>query len=273
MIPVGNTVPILGRFLSTAALRVPRLVVESAWLEHGPFAAWLIEATRPALLVELGVHNGYSYAAFCEAVILAGLYTRCVGIDTWTGDEHSGFYGEDVLDRLRAHHDPIYATFSTLLRSTFADAVGRFADGSIDLLHIDGRHRYKDVVEDFSMWRPKLSTRAIVLFHDTEVQERDFGVHRFWRELSRDHKHFNFEHGNGLGVLAAGAEIPPAIAPLFDLSASDGAAVRALYGRLGAAIALIFQWQQTRKALDEANVRIGNLRQSMIATNIAATKR
>lgn len=37
-----------------AALLQPPMLAESAWLEHAPFAAWLIEKLRPKCLVELG---------------------------------------------------------------------------------------------------------------------------------------------------------------------------------------------------------------------------
>ena len=69
------------------------------------------------------------------------------------------------------------------MRSTFDDALKHFSDGSIDLLHIDGRHFYDDVKHDYESWRPKLSQRAIVVFHDINVRERDFGVFRLWEEL------------------------------------------------------------------------------------------
>lgn len=83
-----------------------------------------------------------------------------------------------MLEALRSYHDPRYGGFSTLIESTFDDALHRFADGSIDLLHIDGQHFYEDARRDFQSWRRKLSDRAVVLFHDTDVPDREFGVFR-----------------------------------------------------------------------------------------------
>ena len=229
---------LLGPFLSLASFRVPHRLVMSAWLEHAPFANWLIDVQRPDSLVELGTHNGYSYLAFCEAVQAAGLATRCAAVDTWLGDEHSGFYGEEVFIRLKTYHDGRYADFSRLIRSTFLDALDQFPDGSVDLLHIDGRHGYDDVKEDFTNWQPKLTDRAVVLFHDVEVRERDFGVHRLWDELCAQYPHFTFKHCNGLGVLGVGPNQPPRLAALFGIGDDKARArvVRAAYVRLGGAV-------------------------------------
>ena len=89
----------------------------------------------------------------------------------------------DVLEDFRAHHDPLYAGFSSLLRSTFDDALGSFDDGTIDLLHIDGYHTYEAVSHDFEAWLPKVSRQGIVLFHDIVERRRDFGVWRLWHEV------------------------------------------------------------------------------------------
>jgi predicted O-methyltransferase YrrM len=171
------------KFLNCDIL-LPSYVPMTAWLRHGPFATWLVNAAQPRLIVELGSHFGYSYFAFCEAVRLAGLPTQCIAVDTWQGDEHTGYYGEEVYQTVLQQNE-VYSSFSTLLRKTFAEALADVPDGSVDLLHVDGRHFYEDVKEDFESWIPKLAQNAIVLFHDTMVHERDFGVWKYWAELLR----------------------------------------------------------------------------------------
>ena len=230
----GTAGPFLAKFVSSSSSMKPAAMPQSGWLGHAPFAFWLVEKLKPRSIVELGSHKGYSYFCFCQQVAALRLPTKCYAIDTWQGDEHTGFYGEKIYKAVNRINEKRYSKFSQLIRAKFSDAVARFDDKSIDLLHIDGRHWYEDVKEDFLTWVPKLSDRAVVLFHDTQVRERDFGVYKFWAEIAQDFPHFEFVHHHGLGVLAVGPDICPDIKPLFDIAGDPDkvAAVRNEYERL-----------------------------------------
>jgi SAM-dependent methyltransferase len=221
--------------LSPASLLWPDRLTSSGWLEHIPFAFWLVEQMRPKVIVELGTHTGASYLTFCQAVQAADLDCSCHAVDTWQGDEHAGFYADSVYNDLRTYHDPRYGQFSTLHRNTFDDAVKLFSNGSIDLLHIDGLHTYEAVRHDHETWQEKLSDHAVVLFHDTNVRRGDFGVFRYWVELAEKFPSFEFLHGNGLGVLACGKVAHERLAEFFNLQKSPVEAdlVRRSYHALG----------------------------------------
>ena len=172
------------------------------WVGHMPFAYWLMGEVQPGIFVELGTHTGNSFFSFCQAVRDEGLTSRCYAVDTWKGDKQAGSYGNNVYNLVNRHNESQYKSFSTLYRMTFDEALGRFQDQSVDLLHIDGLHTYEAVSHDFQSWLPKLAPGAIVLFHNTEVYGGDFGVWKFWGELKKKHPRWlEFSHSAGLGVI------------------------------------------------------------------------
>ena len=161
-----------------------------------------MQETSPKIFVELGTHYGHSYFSFCQSVVEGSISSRCYAVDTWQGDDHAGRYSDDIYKKVAAHNKEHFAAFSQLLRMTFDEAVNYFDDESINLLHIDGLHTYEAVRHDFDTWLPKLAPGAVVMFHDTNIRERGFGVWKLWEELQvRYPSNCNFLHSNGLGVL------------------------------------------------------------------------
>ncbi|GAA4187854.1 hypothetical protein GCM10022288_13350 [Gryllotalpicola kribbensis] len=235
----------------------------SGWNEHGPFLSWLMARLAPRTFVELGSHYGYSYFTACDAVKRLGLPTETWAVDSWEGDEHAGFYGDEVFESVRAINESEYVTFSTLVRGYFDAVVDEFADGSIDLLHVDGRHRYEDVKHDFETYLPKLSTRSVVLFHDIAEHQSDFGVWRYWEELSERHPSFAFEHGHGLGVLGVGAEPPESMTAFFAAAGADPDVIRTEYSRLGRRLQDVADWKfETLRMQVEVGEQSARLRAS-----------
>ena len=196
----------------------PKLRAFSTWVDHTSFGYDIVEAVRPSKVVELGAYNGMSYFVFCQSMIENDVSGLCYAVDTWGGDEHTGDYDESIFEGVRSHARDHYRGISYLMRMLFNDAVHHFEDESVDLLHIDGMHTYQAVQEDFTNWYPKVRPGGIILFHDIEARQMDFGVWRFWAELEEEHDTFAFHHGFGLGVLRkAGGERPEKEHALLDL--------------------------------------------------------
>lgn len=179
----------------------PHVVPESAWLGHREFAYDLISFVKPQRIVELGTHWGASFFSFCEAIRDNALPAKCYAVDTWEGDSHSGAYSEDVYQEVKQIAAALYPDIAVLLKCTFDEALHKFEDDSIHLLHIDGFHEYEAVHHDYHTWLPKVADNGIVLFHDISVQLHGFGVWRLWDELKAQHPSFQFDHSSGLGVI------------------------------------------------------------------------
>lgn len=209
----------------------------SAWYTHAPFVAWLVDVLRPTVVAELGTHMGFSCFALAEAAARLGHPMTISALDSWMGDDHAGFYGEEVLESVRAIAEEDYPDSVRLVRGLFSDSRAMFGDASIDLLHIDGRHAYEDVHQDYEQWRSAVRDGGVILFHDTAERERGFGVWRLWDELQADNPTFTFRHGHGLGVLAVDHVGNDSLRQLFDADDRTADRIRDDYERLGAEVA------------------------------------
>ena len=263
------------KLVNAAKFSLPPEVVDyisrrgSAWVEHTPFAYWLIDRIRPEIFVELGTHHGCSYFSFCESVKQNGLETKCFAVDTWQGDGvTTGHYSHSIFDEVSSYNAE-YSSFSTLLRMDFDSALNKIADKSVRLLHIDGCHSYEAVKHDFDTWLPKLGSDAVVLFHDTEVMLETFGVWKLWAELKQQYPNsLEFLYAAGLGVLFVNPT-----QPVFweELSADDKETFLGFFENLGflqrrhceAQMAKLLavtalENEDTCKKLEEKNARLEN---------------
>ncbi|WP_270698146.1 class I SAM-dependent methyltransferase [Aeromonas sp. QDB05] len=213
----------------------PIYLAHSEWLEHIPFAFWLVDALQPRKIVEIGTNDGSSYFSFCQAVANLELDTQCFSINTWSGAEHSSENYEDAYSQVSIHNKENHFSFSTLMRSIPEQALEHFEEGSIDLLHIDGLHTLDAVRQTFENWLPKLSPSAVVIMHDTNIRTRGFGVFRFFNELKAIYPHFEFAHGNGLGVIGVGNKQHTSMQALYRLSSKPSTLQQAkdIFSRLG----------------------------------------
>ena len=209
----------------------------TAWGEHIPFMFALMTLVKPRRYVELGVHNGASFLAACQAVQHNSQSCECVAIDNWVGDNHAGVHSDRVFTDFRRRLVERYNGFAGYLKMNFDDAAPQFDTGSIDVLHIDGFHLAKAVRHDFDSWISKMSDQGIILFHDTNEFRADFGVWRFWRLMREKYPHIEFGHCHGLGVLVVGQNnplrLPLAGSDFSLLSAEASNLIQALFVNVG----------------------------------------
>jgi len=192
-----------------------KLLTFSAWSELIPTLFCIFSIARPRRFVELGTHNGMSFFAACQATEALALDTQCIAIDNWIGDPHASLHSEEVFDQFCANINNNFPN-QFYIKAHFAHAVACFENESIDLLHIDGYHTYAAVKDDFETWVPKMSQRGVILFHDINVHEREFGVYRLWHELKDKYTSFSVSHCHGLGIICVGRQ-PSIFAEILEL--------------------------------------------------------
>lgn len=213
--------------------QTPSRLKPSGWIGHLPFAFWLIDASRPKTLVELGAHHGVSFCAFCQQAAKLNLNCQFYAIDSWQGDDQAGFYGNEVYEDLAAFVHKNYPSFAHLVRCQFDEAAPLFDDRSIDLLHIDGLHTKEAILHDFETWLPKVSDKGVVIFHDINARQPGFGGFAAWNDISVNYPHFAFDHAFGLGVLLTGINAPSDLKDLCDLEREQKEELKSFFANVG----------------------------------------
>lgn len=179
----------------------------SPWSGHRLFGYDYVSNERPACIVELGSYYGCSAFSFLQAIKDLKLDTEFYGVDTWAGDsftEHD--YQEDIFGQYKHIQDQCFANQNAhMLRMTFDQAMYQFEDASIDMLHIDGSHKYDDVKHDFNTWKRKVKKDGVVFFHDVSDDDlfgEKMGSHIFWEEIKEQYSYtMEFHFSFGLGIL------------------------------------------------------------------------
>lgn len=183
------------------------LLVYAPWSGHRNFIYDFVKYYKPQIIVELGSHYGCSSFAILQSIKDHNTDTEFYGVDTWEGDSLT-IYGEKehVYESYKKVNDTYFKEQkSRMLRMTFDEAVQKFENHSIDVLHIDGSHEYDDVKHDYRTWKEKVKEDGIILFHDVSediVVGEEMGSHIFWEELKKEQLYtFEFDFSFGLGIL------------------------------------------------------------------------
>jgi hypothetical protein len=244
-------------------VQVPKVVFDaqerllfSSWVEHTPFAMFVTSQLTPGSVVELGVHNGVSLCSFAQAARKLNLSTQMFGIDSFEGDVHAGFHSEHIYTNLKEYIEVKYPDSVTLLKGYFNDFLEKFADHSIDILHIDGMHSYEAVKSDYDSWVSKVKTGGLILFHDTKVFENEFGVWKLWAELTLNSPGFEFDHGYGLGVLPVGNGPGIELVKMLNLNKEM---YKDVFSSLGRSARLDFEKSDLEKKMNYASLEISKL--------------
>jgi len=205
----------------------PRFLRASESLPHLPFLFWLIDSTRPGVFAEIGVGDGVSYFAACQAMDRLGGGGRCLGVCDGA-----------LPDELAAYNAAQYDEFSTLRSGTGRALAGQVADGSVDLLSLRALPDEALIAALADEWPRRLSARGVIVLHGVADWPTG-GPARLWLDkIGLQHPVISFEEGRGLVAVLVGPDQPEKLADLAALpeTAPGAGEVRHVFRRLGAAI-------------------------------------
>jgi predicted O-methyltransferase YrrM len=171
----------------------------------------LVEEAKPARILEIGTHLGGTLFLFCRA---APAHAHLISLDVPLAGvpEGLGYVGYHESRRLlyRAFAKPgqriTLLTGNSQEPSTVALVERAVGGEPLDLLFVDGSHRYEHVSRDFALWSPLVRPGGLVAFHDVWPGEFAGGAPRFWREIREGYEWQEFvaspeQEAYGIGVL------------------------------------------------------------------------
>lgn len=191
----------------------PKRLKPGQWMGHAPFVGWLIKAFKPKIVVELGTRNdGNSLCLINQAIQSAGYKAKTYGYSGLIESERNF----ELLEYLQENYPFSNLTYGEI---NFKKHVDDFENSSIDILHLNDLRSAEIVRQLLQLWLPKLSTRAVVLVHNTNWLGAQSDVHVFWEENKTSGiPALSFLHSHGLGVLLMGQD---RFRPLLEMSDTD----------------------------------------------------
>jgi len=130
---------------------------------------WANEKGATGKAVEIGAYSGEG------TLVIARYFKEVLAVDPWLN-------GYDIKDRA-SQQTPMKFVFAKFLENTkelgnvnysqnkSLDALESVEDGSLDLVYVDGDHRYEAVLADFKGWLPKLRAGGVMAGHDWSMAD------------------------------------------------------------------------------------------------------
>ena len=117
--------------------------------------------TKGMTLVEIGAFLGDSTEIFCQ------YFGKVVTIDPWKNDigDITNIVDMNIIYSKFCRRMTKYENLSVLKHFSY-DVVDNFDDGTIDIVYVDGSHKYNDVARDICDWLPKVKKGGFIAGHD-----------------------------------------------------------------------------------------------------------
>lgn len=200
-----------------------RYLAASPSLGALPLLFWLSENIRPAIGVTLGTADAVPHFALCQAVEKLGLEAMCFGI---------GMTDEAAEDpaAIQDYNETHYGDFSLLSYADQEEVQELLDEAQIDLLVVNrpATQALQDEID--TLWLPRLSDRAVVLFLRGGDNLRDYAA-----SISRGAGQFSLDARKGICLALRGERQGDRLSRLCRLRVGQPGylAVRNIFARAG----------------------------------------
>lgn len=215
-------------FLTPAVAMTPAYVDSPTAVGQLPFLFWLLEATHPGVVVDVGATDATAYFGLCQAAEALRRDVRChLGAAALRREE------PQAAERIQGwieHQNSHHGARSQIIGGGTDELAAVLQEG-VDLLLV---HAAAVSAEELQRWKakvfPQLTPNSIVF-----VDGLGEGSHAFFEGLASQSPAFRFPHGTGFGVVAGGSSPPKLLQYLGTCADDDGSAdiIRSLFQRLG----------------------------------------
>lgn len=154
----------------------------------------LLKSRKLRTVVEIGTAQGGTLYAWCKIAEPGALI---VSIDLPHGPFGGGYRLKDIkrFRKYKRKDQKLYFLRKDSHEQMTKRKLIEILDGrKIDLLFIDGDHRYAGVKRDFRLYSPIVKQNGLIVFHDILFHPKvtECKVDKFWNEVKNGFKHTEF---------------------------------------------------------------------------------
>lgn len=247
---------ISGPLSSRALFWRPRYIAETPFAYHLPFTFWLADMARPTRVMAVGMVDGQSYFAVCQALDKLNISAMCTGFGEWgnVADDEDGVIRK-VPDALMAQNRDHYEDFSKLRPRTAIAALKPVEDHTLDLLIVNLAADLGDCDLFFDLALRKLSERGIILIHDLQASHGDAQKAAALELQRQAHQTIRFgDDDDGVLVLLVGNQQDDRLTHFADMKTGSAEfnTVQAVFHQLGAGHYYAWRSAEDLRAAEEA---------------------
>lgn len=126
-----------------------------------------------SLFAELGFKTGAEIGVcdgnFSEVLAKNNPQMKLFSIDPWRPlPEYYDYRSKEIFEQMFINAALKLQKYTNceMVQKLSTEAVNDFKDGSLDIVYIDANHRLEFVINDISIWLPKLKNGGIIAGHD-----------------------------------------------------------------------------------------------------------